>query len=267
MKEILNNLKNSSFEFLINLIIAVIIIVVGFKLIKFLEKYLRKEHKFSKMDPTAKGFIISIVSIALKILLFIVAATIVGIPTTSLITLIGSSALAIGLALQGGLSNLAGGLMILIFKPFKDGDYIECNGKEGTVKSINMFYTTLTTVDNKILELPNGNLSNSNITNYSQNPLRRVDLELSTSYNTKIDKTKNVLNEVIKNNKYVIKDSNNVVRLLKQGDSALVYTLRAWVKTEDYWNGYFSLIEESKNAFDKNNIEIPYPQIDVHNKK
>jgi small conductance mechanosensitive channel len=266
MEDILNNLKTNSFDFLVDLVVAIIILIVGFKLIKLLSKFLKKEHRFSKMDITAKEFIVSLITIALKVVLFIIAATIVGIPTTSFITIIGSSALAVGLALQGGLSNLAGGVMILTFKPFKIGDYIEANGKEGTVKSITMFYTSLTTPDNKVIEFPNGNLLNSEITNYSANTTRRVDIELNTAYNVKIDRVKKVVNQVIDNNEYVLQDKEKIIRLKDHADSSLKYVLRVWVKTEDYWNAYFSLKEETKEAFDKNNIEIPYPQIDVHNK-
>lgn len=266
MEKILENLTHNSFDFLIDLLIALLVLIVGFRLVKLLEKYLKKEHRFNKMDITAKDFIIGIVSVALKVLLFVIAATIVGIPTTSLITIIGSSALAIGLALQGGLSNLAGGLMILLFRPFKVGDYIETSTKEGTVKSISMFYTTLTTPDNKEIQLPNGNLSNNDITNYSANKERRVDLEFSVAYDSKIDKVKKVLSSVVDKNELIIQDKEKIIRLLKHGDSSLVFVLRVWTKTEDYWNTLYDLEEKVKEAFDKNNIEIPYPQLDIHNK-
>ncbi len=266
MKDVLNNLLNDSFSFLIDLIVAIVVLIVGFKLIKLLEKYLKKEHRFSKLDTTAKSFIVSLVTIALKVLLFVIAATLVGIPTTSLITIIGSSALAVGLALQGGLSNLAGGLMILIFKPFKLGDFIEVNSKQGNVKQITMFYTTLTTVDNKEIQLPNGNLSNSDIINYSANPIRRVDFEFSVSYKTKIERVKKIIKETIDKNELVLKDKDILIRLYKHADSSLVYSVKVWAKTEDYWDLYYDLEEQIKEAFDKNNIEIPYPQLDVHNK-
>ena len=182
----------------------------------------------------------------------------------SLVTIVGSCAVAIGLALQGGLSNIAGGLMILIFKPFKVGDYISVDNLEGTVKSITMFYTTVTTIDNKIIQLPNGNLSNSNIINYSYNRKRRVDIDVSVSYNTDIDKVKKVLNSIIDKHELILADEDKVVRLKTHADSALVFTLRVWTKTEDYWNVYFDLMESIKKEFDKNKIEIPYKQVDVH---
>ena len=170
----------------------------------------------------------------------------------------------IGLALQGGLSNIAGGLMILIFKPFKVGDYIQTQGLEGTVKSITMFYTTITTIDNKVIQLPNGNLSNSNIVNFSYNKNRRVDLEISVSYNTDIEKVKKVINKIIENHELILQEEEKLIRLKTHADSALIFTLRVWTKTENYWSVYFDLMESIKKEFDKNKIEIPYKQIDVH---
>ena len=196
-------------------------------------------------------------------MIFIVL-TIVGVPIASLITVIGSCAVAVGLALQGGLSNIAGGLMILIFKPFQVGDYIKANDLEGTVKSITMFYTTITTIDNKVIQLPNGNLTNSNITNYNTNPTRRVDLEICVSYDSDIDKVKKVLKSVVDKNEKILKDDRNLIRLMKHDSSSLNFAVRSWVKTEDYWDVYYDLMENIKKSFDENNIEIPFPQMDVH---
>ena len=259
-------LLEKAFDLGIQLIIALLILIIGFKLVKILEKSLKKEHKLSKIDASVKTFVVSITTIALKVLLFIIAASIVGIPTTSFITILGSAGVAIGLALQGGLSNLAGGLMILIYKPFKVGDYIESNGKEGNVTSITMFYTSLTTLDNKVVQIPNGTLSNNTIVNYSAYPERRLDLQFNVSYDTKIDKVKKVINEVIDKSEYALKDRNNIIRLCKHSDSSLTYAVYVWIKKEDYWNAYFELNENIKEAFDKNNIEIPFPQLDIHQK-
>ncbi len=264
--ETIEKLLNKIFDLSIQLLIAIAIIVIGFKLIKILEKKLKKESKFAKLDNTAKGFVISILSISLKILLLVVAASIIGIPTTSFITIIGSCGVAVGLALQGGLSNLAGGLMLLIFKPFEVSDYIEAEGREGTVKAITMFYTIITTVDNKEIQLPNGKLLNSEIVNYSTNKERRLDLEFSVSYDSKIDKVKTIINEVIDKTNSILKDKDIIVRLYKQADSSLVFAVKVWVKKEDYWTTYFDLQENIKNAFDKNKIEIPFPQLDIHQK-
>ena len=264
MEKILNELGNSASSFVINLLVALIIFVVGFRLISWLEKSLKKEHKFSKLDPSVKSFVISFVIIGLKILLVVVVLSIIGVPMASLVTIIGSCAVAIGLALQGGLSNIAGGLMILLFKPFKVGDYISANGFEGTVKSITMFYTTITTIDNKIVQLPNGNLSNTNVVNYSSNPTRRVDIDLSVSYDSDIKKVKKVVKEIVDDHELILHDEDVVIRLKKHDESALTFTLRVWVKTEDYWEVYFDLMENIKESFDKNKISIPYPQVDVH---
>ena len=173
MDKVLENLIEGASDLLIKLLISLVVLVIGFRLISLLEKTLKKEHKLKALDASAKGFVISFIVISLKILLFVIVLSIIGVPMASLVTIVGSGAVAIGLALQGGLSNIAGGLMILIFKPFKVGDYILVNNLEGTVKSITMFYTTITTIDNKIIQLPNGNLSNSNIVNYSANTKSR----------------------------------------------------------------------------------------------
>ena len=266
MKEALKKFIVGANDFVIDLVIAIIIIVVGFKIVSLIIHFMKKPHKYGKLDPTVKSFLISFLNIALKIFVIVIALQVIGISSASILTVIGSCAVAIGLALQGGLSNIAGGLMILIFKPFKVGDYINTCGFEGTVKSITMFYTVITTIDNKIIQLPNGNLSNNNIVNYSANPQRRVDIDLSVSYNSDIDKVKKVVNKVIESEELILKDMENTVRLKTHDESALVFTLRAWVNTPDYWTVYFNLMEKIKVEFDKNGIEIPFNQIDVHMK-
>lgn len=260
----LEELLNKGFYLCVNVLVAFIVLAIGLKLIKLLDKGLRKHHKIEKLDPTVKSFVISGISISLKVLLVVIVASMVGLPTTSLITIIGSCGVTIGLALQGGLSNLAGGIIILLFKPFKEGDYIESNGKEGKVKNINIFYTTITTNDNKNIELPNGTLSNSNITNFTANEKRRLDLEFEVGYDSKIDKVKKVLKEVIDKEELILKDENSIIRLYKHGSNSLIFVIRVWTKTEDYWDLLYNLEENIKEEFDKNNIEIPYSQLDVH---
>ena len=264
MDKILKLLGDKSFNFLIELVAGLLVLIIGFRIISFLENKLKKMNKFSKLDPSVKTFLASFLSISLKILLIVIFLSIVGVPMASLVTIVGSCAVAIGLALQGGLSNIAGGLMILIFKPFKVGDFISANGYDGTVKAITMFYTTIVTVDNKVIQLPNGNLSNTNIVNYSANPERRVDIDVSVSYKSDIDKVKKVLNDIINKQKLILEDKEKFVKLRIHGESALVFTIRVWVKTPDYWTVYFDLMEKIKKEFDKNNIEIPYNQLDVH---
>ena len=267
INEIIKNLTEFTTKLLLDITLALVVLAIGFRIINFIEKRLKKEDKLTKLDPSAKGFIVSFIVIALKIMLVIISLMIVGIPMASLITVLGSCAVAIGLALQGGLSNIAGGLMLLIFKPFKVGDYILVDSLEGTVKSITMFYTTIISVDNKTIQLPNGNLSNSNIVNYTYCKNRRVDLKISVSYNSNINKVKKVLNDIVEKHQYVIKDEQITIRLLEQGENALVFAVRVWCDKNDYWDLYFDLMEEIKIAFDKYKIEIPYKQVDVHMKK
>ncbi len=264
MEEVIKNLSNKSVDFVVKILAGLLILIIGFKIINIIERKLKKPHKFNKLDQTVKTFLISFVVIALKVVLIVIFLSIIGVPMASLVTIVGSCAVAIGLALQGGLSNIAGGLMILIFKPFKVGDFISANGNEGTVKSITMFYTVINTPDNKVIQLPNGSLSNSNITNYSYNYERRVDIDLSVAYDTDIEKVKKVVNKVIDNHELIIQDKEKFIRLKKHDESALIFTLRVWVKTTDYWTVYFDLMENIKKEFDKNNIEIPFNQLDVH---
>lgn len=264
MEKFLEKLVDGCIDISAKLLLAIVILAIGSKLIKIIENNLRKENKLKHLDASVKGFLISFITITSKIVLFIVILHILGVPTASIITVFGSCAVAVGLALQGGLSNIAGGLMILIFKPFKVGDYIEVSGKEGTVKSITMFYTTITTFDNKLIQLPNGNLSNSNITNYTANKKRRVDIDISVSYSSDIDKVKKVINELISKNELVLQEENNYVKLSKHDDSALVFAVKVWTKTDNYWDLYFDLMESIKKTLDKNKIEIPFPQMDVH---
>ncbi len=264
IEKIVNDLSDKSSALLINILAALLVLIIGFRVISFIETRLKRPHKFTKLDPSVKSFLISFVTIALKVLLIIIVLSIIGVPMASLVTIVGSCAVAIGLALQGGLSNIAGGIMLLIFKPFKVGDYISTNGSDGTVKAITMFYTTIVTIDNRVIQLPNGSLSNSNIINYSANPKRRVDIEVSVSYDSDIDKVKKIINKIIDNHELILQDEDKFCRLKTHGSSALIFVLRVWVKTEDYWTVYFDLMESIKKEFDKNDIQIPFDQLDVH---
>ena len=189
---------------------------------------------------------------------------ILGIPTTSFVTALASCGVAIGLALQGALGNLAGGIMILVFKPFRVGDYITTASSSGTVSNITIMYTMLKTPDNKVITIPNGTLTNSVIENYSASDERRVDLVFTTSYDCDIDKVKTVLLDAVKKHERILKNPEPFARLTKHGDSALEYTVRVWCKAADYWDVNFDLIETVKKDFDANGISIPYPQMDIH---
>lgn len=254
MERLLEKIVNAGIDFGLKILVSLIILAIGIKLIDILEKYLKKDHKFSKLDPSVKTFVVSFVVIALKVLLFVTLLTVIGIPMTSLITILGSCALAIGLALQGGLSNLAGGLMILIFKPFKVGDYIEVNTKEGKVKAITLFYTTAVSPDNKIVQLPNGSLSNSNITNYTANKTRMIEMNVTVKYDSNIEKVKKVLLEAINETDLILKDEPILIRMKDYTDSSLNFVVRVWTKTADYTTATFDLKENIKLNVDKNKI-------------
>jgi len=248
----------------LKLVFLVIVLLLGLKLIKVLCNALKKAKFMNKIDKTVHNILINVINIGLKILLFISLAAYIGIPMTSVITLIGSAGLALGLALQGGLANLAGGIIILIFKEFSVGDYIEASGVGGTVTDINVFYTSLTTADNKSITIPNGDLANGTITNFSKCDSRRLDINVSVSYNSNIEKVKEILTSVCSEHEMVLKEKDIFVRLTNMADSALIFTIRVWVKPENYWSLNFDLQENIKIALDKNKIEIPYPQMDVH---
>ncbi len=264
---ILNYLLQVATSWGIKLLEAIVVLVVGLKLIGWLKKFIKKSPKLDKLDPGVRTFLSSFASIGLYVVLIIVLAGIIGIPATSFITILASCGVAIGLALQGSLSNFAGGLMILLFKPFKVGDYIEACGESGTVTEITVVYTVLLTVDNKRITLPNGTLTNSTIENYSAEELRRVDLTFNTAYDCDMEKVKDVLTKQAEAHSLVLQDPAPMVRLSAHGDSALTYTVRVWCKNEDYWTVHFDLTESIKAAFDANDIAIPYPQMDVHVKQ
>ena len=217
------------------------------------------------MDKSAFTFFRSAISITLKVVLILTAASIVGVPSASIIALIGSIGVAIGLALQGSLSNLAGGLMILIFKPFAVGDYIQPQDTEGgTVKDISIFYTTLLTVDNRTIVLPNGDLSNKPMENYTKMDKRRLDMRFSVGYDSDIEKVKMVMQKVIDRQEKLHREPAPFARLREMGDSALIFEMRSWCNTDDYWSCYFDINEQMKEAFDAAGFNIPYPQMDVH---
>lgn len=248
----------------LKLISAIIVLIVGVKLIGFIKKFIRKSPKLNRLDDGVRSFLSSFAVVALYIVLFITIAMMLGIPTTSFITALASCGVAIGLAMQGSLSNFAGGLMLLLFKPFKIGDFIDAGGTCGTVTDITVVYTIITTADNKVITIPNGTLTNSVIINYSVKDTRRVDLTFDASYDSDIDKVKEIIEGVIFSHELVLKDPEPFIRLSAHNASALTYTVRVWTKSADYWTVNFDLLEGVKKEFDKNNIEIPFPQMDVH---
>ena len=248
----------------LKLIYVILILVIGSKLIKLITKLIKKGRVFNKLDKSVSSFLLSFINITLNILLFIIIAGVIGIPSTSIITLLGSAGVAIGLAMQGGLSNIAGGLIILIFKPFRVGDFIDTHSDAGTVKDISIFYTTLVTVDNRTISIPNGSLANSSIVNYSHQKERRLDIDIDVSYENNIDDVKKCINKVIDNEKRIIKDKEKFARITSYKESSICYTIRVWVLKEEYWDTRFDLLENIKREFDKNNITIPFNQLDIH---
>lgn len=248
----------------IKLLGSIVVLLVGLKLIKWVKKWIKSTHKLIKIDDSVRSFLVSFTGFALYTVLFITVAMMLGIPATSFLAAIASCGVAIGLALQGALSNFAGGLMILIFKPFKVGDYITTAETAGTVIAITVVYTVLKTPDNKVITVPNGTLTNTVVENYSAVEKRRVDLNFNTSYSCDVDKVKELLLRVISSHPQVLNDPAPFARLSEHGQSALVFTVRVWCKTGDYWNVRFDLVEDVKKAFDASGIVIPYPQMDVH---
>lgn len=266
MENFVNYIAQLGTDVGLKIIFGLIVLFVGLKVVKLIVKLMAKGKAFQKLDPTVQSFIKSLVKILLYAAVIASACMIWGIPATSFLTIFASAGLAIGMALQGALSNLAGGIMILIFKPFKVGDYIENAGLAGTVKDITIIYTILVTVDNKVITIPNGNLTNSNVINYSSEPLRRVDITLTAAYTDDMEKVEKVLMDVAANNGKVLKNPAPFARLVEQGSSSLNYTFRVWCNSADYWDVYFDMMEQAKAAFDANGITIPFQQIDVHTK-
>lgn len=248
----------------LKLIVAIILLLIGFKVVNFLGEKFKKTKVYDRLDPTARTFFRSFIVIALKIVLVIAAALIVGVPMASMVAVIGSAGLAIGLALQGSLSNIAGGFIILVFKPFKVGDFITSADATGTVEAINIFYTKVLTVDNKVVQIPNSVISNQTLTDYSTKDIRRVDLDINASYDSDVEKVKSILLSVAEKTEKAVLDPAPQARLSVHAASSLTFTFRVWCKTEDYWDVYFDLVEGVKKAFDENGIQIPYQQIDVH---
>lgn len=238
---------------------ALALLIIGLWAIKMLMKAVKKIMEKRSLEESLQSFLASLISWALKIFLFVTVAGMLGIGNTSFAAIIAAAGLAIGMALQGSLSNFAGGALIMIFRPFKVGDYIEAQGQQGSVKQIEIFTTKLNTVDNKEVIIPNGSLSNGNIINYSSEGKRRVDINFGVSYDADIKQTKEVLMGVLTATPQALKDPAPVVLLGELADSSVNFITRTWVNSADYWNAYFHIMENTKIALDSAGIEIPYP--------
>ena len=253
-------------NFALNVLVAIILFVIGKLVIKLVLKFVKRFCERAKIEVSVRKFLESLVKFVLYIILLVIICDRVGIETTSFIAVLGSAGLALGLALQGSLSNFAGGVLILILKPFKVGDYIldGSSGKEGTVRKIDLFYTYLDTGDNKKLIIPNGNLSNTHLINTSANNKRRVDFDLGISYATDIDEAKRVILDTISKEDKVLKEEEIFVFIKELAASQVTVGVRIWAYSSDYRDVYFRLNENFKKAFDKAQIKIPLNRLSVH---
>ena len=251
-------------EYAPRLALAIITLLIGLWIIQGISKVLKVSMNKSKVDPTLIPFIRSLVTWILKLLLFISVASMVGIATTSFVAVLGAAGLAIGLALQGSLGNFAGGVLIMIFKPYKVGDLIEAQGLLGVVKEVQIFNTILLSPQSKRVIIPNGAVSNGSIINYTAEGKIRVDLTIGVSYDADIDTVKEVLMNVLTSNELVLQDPAPFVGVLEMADSSVNFVVRPHCKPEHYWDVFFGVNEAMKKALDSHNITIPFPQRDVH---
>src|SRR6056297_879178 len=250
-----------------NLLIAILLLVVGTYVIRVINKLIRKFFAKKDYDESLESFLQSLISIALKILLFVLVITQLGVQSSSLVAIIGAAGLAIGLALQGSLANFAGGVLILLFKPFKVGDFISAQGVDGTVKEISIFTTKLNTFGNQIAIIPNGQLSNNNIINYNAEDTRRDKIDVGIGYGSNIKKAKDIMLSICAENDTILKDPKPEVYVGALADSSVNLTLRFWANNDVFWSAHFHVLEEIKHRFDAEGIEIPFPQRVIHQVK
>jgi len=243
---------------------AILALLIGLWLANMIASGLSRRMEKSEVDPSLRPFLKSLVSTLLKILVVVSVLGMVGIQMTSFIAILGAAGLAVGMALSGTLQNFAGGVMILIFKPFKVGDVIEAQGYTGAVNAIQIFNTILKTPDNKTVIIPNGGLSTSSMVNYSTEPTRRVDWTFGIAYGDDIDKAKQVLSELLTSNEKVLQDPAPFIELGELADSSVNFTVRAWVNATDYWAVHFYMLEKVYRRFGEAGLNIPFPQMDVH---
>ena len=261
------NLMPDILNFALQIVIALIVYAIGAKLIAFLVKVVKKTMERRNTDLGVIQFLSAVVKYALYFILIMTILGLFGIATTSAVAVLGSCGVAVGLALQGSLSNFAGGVLILLLKPFVVGDYIVQGSNEGTVYEISIFYTKLKTADNKVVVIPNGNLSNSSLVNISHMDKRRVDIVIGIGYEADIRTAKEILSRVAENDPARLKEEELIVYVSDLGASSVDIGVRIWVKTEDYWTAKWRMLENMKYELDENHISIPYQQIDVQIKQ
>lgn len=246
---------------------AILTLLIGLWVIKIIQKTVKKTFEKREVDVSLRGFLNSMVGILLKVMLVISVVGMLGVEMTSFIAILGAAGLAVGMALSGTLQNFAGGVMILIFKPFKVGDFIDAQGHMGIVREIQIFNTILKTPDNKTIIIPNGGLSTSSMTNFSTEPQRRVDFVFGIAYGDDYDKAKKVLLKLINDDERILKDPEPFVALTELADSSVNIVVRVWAEASNYWGIYFDLQEKVYKTFDKEGLNIPFPQMDVHLQK
>ncbi|EGR1075452.1 small-conductance mechanosensitive channel MscS [Vibrio cholerae] len=248
----------------VNVISAILILFVGNMVVKAVAGSVAKVLRSKEMDKAVVEFIHGLVRYTLFIIVLIAALSRIGVQTASVVAVLGAAGLAVGLALQGSLSNFAAGVLIVAFRPFKAGDYVEIAGVAGSVDSILIFQTVLKTPDNKMVVVPNSAVIGGAITNYSRHATRRVDMVIGVSYKSDLQKTKRVLRETLEKDPRILKDPDITIGVLTLADSSINFVVRPWCKTEDYWKVYYDSMQAIKEALDANGIEIPFPQMDVH---
>ncbi len=266
LKGLFASLPDKALQLGIRVLLAVIFFLIGTQLIKLIRKIIRKSMKRANAETGAVQFVDSFAKAALYVLLVLTLASSFGVDAASIVALLGSAGVAIGLAIQGSLSNLAGGVLILILKPFKVGDYIieSSTGKEGNVTEIQIFYTKLLTYDNQTIILPNGNLANNSLVNVTAQESRRMEVNVSVSYKSDLKLAKETLMEVLANDAAVLKDKEMLVYVSELGGSAVELVVRCWFRQEDYWAGKWRVTENCKLSLDAAGVEIPFNQLDVH---
>tara|TARA_R110002012_G_scaffold57095_5_gene147087 strand:- start:97630 stop:98475 length:846 start_codon:yes stop_codon:yes gene_type:complete len=253
-------------DFLPNVVGAILMLLIGLWLIKVINGFIRRFFDKKEYDPTLENFIASLINWGLKIVLFVLVITQLGVESASLVAIIGAAGLAVGLALQGSLANFAGGVLILLIKPFRVGDFISAQGVDGTVKEISIFNTKLTTFGNQLAIIPNGKLSNDNIINYTEEGIRRENLSFGIGYDDNIKQAKEILLNLVSEQETVLKleDKMPMAAVAELGDSSVNITLRYWAKNEDFWALRWLILEEGKERLEAAGITIPFPQRDVH---
>jgi small conductance mechanosensitive channel len=258
-------IKEDLVPFVINLAIAVALLWIGHIVIRKMAKLVSARMEKTNLDPTLRPFLVTILNTLLKVILYITVIGVLGIPTTSLAAILAAAGIAIGMALSGTLQNFAGGVMLLVFKPFKVGDVIEAQGYTGKVKEVSLFVSILTTFDNKTIILPNGPLSNGAMVNYSTEEFRRVDWTFGIGYGDDTGKAREIIHNVIKSDARILSTPEvPFVEVVSLGDSSVNFAVRVWVKQGDYWGVFFKMNESIYQEFNANGINIPFPQMDVH---